>query len=180
MDHFEMVEKLREKAQVSYEEAKSALESCDWDMLDAMVLLEKQGKVSTPESGAYSTRKSHAGESSGHRSEGLGSKLAGILRALLRTGNTNALVVSKNGKEQFALPVTVCVLMLIFMFWITVPLLLIGLFCGYHYSFRGPELGREEVNRAMDKASDMAENIKREVNREIKNDHHDENKNDGE
>ena len=40
MEHFEMVEKLRQKANVSYEEAKDALEKCDWDMLDALVLLD--------------------------------------------------------------------------------------------------------------------------------------------
>ena len=40
MDHYEMVENLRTKANVTYEEAKAALEASDWDMLDALVLLE--------------------------------------------------------------------------------------------------------------------------------------------
>lgn len=40
MDNFEKVEKLREKANVSYEEAKQALENCNWDILDAMIYLE--------------------------------------------------------------------------------------------------------------------------------------------
>ena len=37
MEQLEKVEKLRERADVSYEEAKEALEDCDWDLLDAMV-----------------------------------------------------------------------------------------------------------------------------------------------
>ena len=37
MEQLEKVEKLRERADVSYEEAKEALEACDWDLLDAMV-----------------------------------------------------------------------------------------------------------------------------------------------
>ena len=45
MDHYEMVENLRTKANVTYEEAKAALEASDWDMLDALVLLESEGKV---------------------------------------------------------------------------------------------------------------------------------------
>ena len=45
MDNLEKVERLREKADVSYEEAKKALDECDGDLLDAMVYLEKQGKV---------------------------------------------------------------------------------------------------------------------------------------
>ena len=40
MDELEKVERLRKKADVSYEEAKQALEECGWDLLDAMVLLE--------------------------------------------------------------------------------------------------------------------------------------------
>ena len=43
MDHLEMVEKLAQKAGVSYEDAKMALEACNWDMLDALVYLEKLG-----------------------------------------------------------------------------------------------------------------------------------------
>ena len=57
MDHFEMVEKLRAKANVSYEEAKAALEASDWDMLDALVLLENEGKVKdAPEAKEYTTQ----------------------------------------------------------------------------------------------------------------------------
>ena len=49
MEQLEKVEKLRERADVSYEEAKEALEACDWDLLDAMVWLEKRGKVKGPD-----------------------------------------------------------------------------------------------------------------------------------
>ena len=45
MDNFEKVEKLVQKANVSYEDAKQALEEANGDMLDAMIALEKQGKV---------------------------------------------------------------------------------------------------------------------------------------
>ena len=45
MNEYEKVEKLREKANVSYEEAKAALEKCNWDLLDAIVLLEREGKI---------------------------------------------------------------------------------------------------------------------------------------
>ena len=56
MDHLEMVEKLREKANVSYEEATQALEACDWDLLDALLMLESKGRLQEMESEAYSTR----------------------------------------------------------------------------------------------------------------------------
>ena len=47
MERIEMVEKLMSKANVGYEEAQQALESTNWDLLDAMVYLERQGKVKT-------------------------------------------------------------------------------------------------------------------------------------
>ena len=49
MDQLEKVDKLRERANVSYEEAKEALEASNWDLLDAMVYLEKHGKAEPPE-----------------------------------------------------------------------------------------------------------------------------------
>ena len=56
MDRLEKAERLREHANVSYEEAKAALDQTDGDLLEAMVLLEKQGKTKQPEQETYSTR----------------------------------------------------------------------------------------------------------------------------
>ena len=46
------------------------------------------------------------------------------------------------------MPVTAFVAALVFAFWITFPLLIIGLFCGCSYSFRGPELEKDDINKA--------------------------------
>lgn len=52
----ELVEKLQQRADVTYEEAKSALEKCDGDILEALISLEQEGKTSKPGGGgAYST-----------------------------------------------------------------------------------------------------------------------------
>ena len=42
MTHYEMAEKLSEKMGVSLEKATAALEACDWEMLDAALMLEKE------------------------------------------------------------------------------------------------------------------------------------------
>ena len=54
MTHYEMAEKLAEKMNVSLEEAKTALETCDWEMLDAALMLEKEHGAANER--AYSTR----------------------------------------------------------------------------------------------------------------------------
>ena len=48
MDEFEKVEKLRQRVDVTYEEAKEALKQADGDLLDAMIILEKEGKAAAP------------------------------------------------------------------------------------------------------------------------------------
>ena len=50
--------------------------------------------------------------------------------------------------------------------WMCLIALVIGLFAGIHYSFRGPDLGRESINSAMNKASDFAENIGKDKNKD--------------
>ena len=46
MDNYQKVEQLVNKAGCSYEDAKTALEGCEWDMLDAVISLERDGKIS--------------------------------------------------------------------------------------------------------------------------------------
>ncbi len=57
----------------------------------------------------------------------------------------------------------VLVVLLIFTFWITVPLIILGLFFGYRYRFTGPDLGKENVNRTLDSVAEAAESLKKEV-----------------
>ena len=56
---------------------------------------------------------------------------------------------------------TLLVLLIIFVFWVVFPLLIIGLFFGFKYRSRGPDLEREDINRAMDSMAGVAENIKK-------------------
>ena len=45
MDKIAMVEDIRRRANLNYEQAKALLEKADWDLLDALVILEKEGKI---------------------------------------------------------------------------------------------------------------------------------------
>ena len=46
MENFDKLQQLVAKTGVGYEDAKAALESNNWDMIDAIIWLEQQGKVS--------------------------------------------------------------------------------------------------------------------------------------
>ena len=71
--------------------------------------------------------------------------------------------VIKDGEVKTTISITILVLMMFLFFWVTVPLLVIGLFCGCRYIFTGPDFGKDAVNNAMDAAANTAESIKRSV-----------------
>ncbi|MDL2300526.1 DUF4342 domain-containing protein [Clostridiaceae bacterium OttesenSCG-928-D20] len=170
MTNIEKVDKLRERAEVSYAEAREALEKSDWDMLDAMVLLEKDGKVKAETSVfvASATNEEHKNENPyKERGDRVGfgkifQEIINWLKKMLKIGNANDFVVEKGDEVMLNIPVTVLVIACIFMFWIIFPLMLVGLFFGYKYSFKGEQLGKESVNNVMGKANDVAESIKKE------------------
>ena len=164
MTNYEMTEKLSEKMGVTMEEAKTALEACEWDMLDAALLLEKEhGSGQAP----YTTRPEGAAD--GARTEHDGGKLlpriGRLLKKLLEMGSRNRFEVRRKGEDAPVLdmPVLVMAALLLFAFWVCIPLLIIGLFAGFHYSFSGAELGRETINSAMDKASEAADRVMEEI-----------------
>jgi len=180
MDRIELVEKLREKAGVSYEDAKAALEKSDWDLLDAVVLLEKEGKITEV---AYSTKKeeskkeSHSGgarpEYEKPRNDGF-ERFWAFVGRIIHKGNTNHLRVMHNGEQKLSLPITAFVLLLLFLPFITIPLLIIGLFCRFTYSVTGPDLGKTVVNSVIDKCAKAAEAVKEEFKDDKKDDKTDE------
>ena len=114
MDHYEMVENLRAKAKVTYEEAKAALEASDWDMLDALVRLEGEGKVnqSVPE---FTTKEKEETRRSAGSSEVKGSlsRLCAWIRKMFTLGNKNQFVISRKGSELVAMPITVMALLMV-------------------------------------------------------------------
>ena len=185
----EQVEKLCEKANISYDEARKVLEKTEGDLLEAVVLLEKEGKIEAPRgNGYYDSRETDPGvngrngDSSGNfsnqntsvtqvsQNQGgrqqestFGDSLNSFFRwfgKILHIGNTNSFEVRKDGKKVMVFPVTVFVLLLFFAFWITIPLMIIGLFFGLRYVFSGPEVRITDVNKAMNTAADAAEDFK--------------------
>lgn len=183
MEKFEMVEKLSAKAGVTYEEAKEALENNNWNMLDAIVQLEKEGKTQGPINTSYSTSDTCTDNSSGNINKQWQSSSDGSYSSAqsddkdgftkffewcskwLKKGNSNYMYIEKNDKEPNKLPITALVLLLLFAFWIVVPLMVVGLFLGYKYSFGGSDLDKHNkgVNDFMEQVSSTADNIKQDI-----------------
>lgn len=86
-----------------------------------------------------------------------------VIRQVVAFGNRNRFMVRRGDAAMMQLPVTVLALLLLCAFWVCVPLLVIGLFAGCRYSFDGKELGRRDINGALDKAAGVAEQVKKAV-----------------
>lgn len=178
MEHMEMVEKLREKANITIEEAKAVLEKNNWDMLDAMIELERQGKIEdgvkastedqraafyetvspTVTGQAFEEEKTGASGEKKNRK-----KVRRTLKKIFRMSIDNSFVVKKNEEVLVRVPVLVPILCVVASFWITAIVLFIGLIFGLKYSFEGKELGKDTINETMEKASDFAQNIVDEI-----------------
>ncbi len=175
----EQVEKLCERANVTYDEAKAMLEETNGDLLEAVIKLEKEGRIKAPKGNGYfnSGDSQSAGDTGPdtkkpevqtvvNEGTSFGDSLNSFFRwcgKVLHVGNTNSFKVKKDGKNVMMIPVTVLVILLLFAFWITIPVLIIGLFFGYRYKFSGPEVKKTPVNRAMNTAAEAAEDIKKRV-----------------
>ena len=183
MDHLELVEKLREKANVSYEEAREALEASDWDLLDALLMLESEGRLHEMEKAAYSTRQEDSARRVEKKATGKGvfASLMHGLAGLIKKGNAVSVQIKKKNELRLALPLTVVIIALVFMFWWMLIAAVIAMICGYRFSIQGLSID-ESVNSAMNKAGEFVDNVvkpaevKIEVNRkEAENDTENEN-----
>ncbi len=179
MDNFEKVEKIREKTGVSYEEAKAALEANNYDLLDAVIYLEKQGKTNSS-SANYSTgwdnhtsllvtetpkedekRKNDASDSI--------SAFFSWVGGLIKKAWENKFVIEKDGKEVGQMPVLVLIILMFSFFWVIVPLMIVGLFFNFRYSFKGGSKIEVDLNAFCDKATNTANEIKNDFKNNVNN-----------
>lgn len=183
----EMAERLREKTGVSYAKAKEALEYSQGNLLDAMIYLEEQGEIPRPQGGFYTTRQEEPRPEESSQpplparsrpgAEGKKRRLKGMLRRVRGWLIDNELEVWRRDRPVTAVPVLILIL-LVCAAWITIPVLVVGLFFGFRYRFSGPDLDREELNRVMETVAGSAEDMGRQVMDELRAQHRKDRKDD--
>lgn len=172
----EQVERLREKADVSYAKAKEALLYSGGNLLDALIYLEERGEIPRPEGAYYSTRgqtppmPEEPEEPEPQPAEGKEKKdrRSGLLQRLRYVLLDNELEIWRKDRPITALPVLILILLLIAAYYIVIPLLILSLFFGFRYRFSGPDLEREEINNVMGSVADTAADLGRQVMEELR------------
>ena len=174
----EQVERLREKANVSYATAKEALEYSGGNLLDALIYLEERGMIPRPEGVYYSSRTETSPVRSAQEplvidaeKEPLKRPKRSLLRRLRYLLLDNELEIWHKKRPITSLPVLILILLLIAAFWFTVGLLALGLFFGFRYRFSGPDLERESINEVMNSVAGTAAELSRRVMDELRGQH---------
>ncbi len=173
MERYEMAELLSKKAGVSLEEARAALEENNWDMLDAMVALERANKTAgeavhadTADSGGEAGVKPVKNVSA-HKDPGFFSNGFAVLweyvKKFFRITLDNDFVVERRGKRLLGMPVLVLLVLLVLSAGLVLVALIVGLFCDCRYRLEGRQLGKDGINDAMGKMSDLAGDIKQSI-----------------
>lgn len=175
MDKLEKVELVRAKAGVSYQDAKEALEACEYDVLDAIIWLENAGKADA-QTASYETtsNSSYTQAASPEMREAqeeyqrtskktkFGEVFSGFCeesRKIIRAGIDMTFIAERNGHAVVSVPLIIVVAGILF--WgASIWLLIVGLFFGFRYRIEGASPLTIDVNEAMDKAADAAESIK--------------------
>ena len=162
----EQVERLREKAAVSYGQAKAALEYSGGNLLDALIYLEERGVIPRPEDAYYSTTVEPAAGKKRRRS-----RLRRLMRRLRSILLDNELEIWRREQPITAIPMLLLTVILIFFFWIALPLMLLGLFFGFRYQVTGPDLEDDALNGVMGSVADTAADVGRQVMDELRSQH---------
>lgn len=137
MEQLEMVEKLHVKAGVTYDEARDALVRAEWDMLEAVRILEQEGRIA-PLSSSMTTFEENtkyeevrATADPGRKSSGkFWDKVCEVFAMLC----TREFQVARRGEVIVRLPLIVAIVIFFGMFKVTVAALFVGLFCDCKYS----------------------------------------------
>ncbi|EIW6613985.1 ubiquitin [Clostridium perfringens] len=174
MEKLKLVDKLKNKANISYEEAKDALEKSNWDMLEAMLYLEAHGKVKKPSISIFYTNESK--ESYNDNGEEVNLKkdtnennfenknsFEGVFEAICKaidTCNNIFIAIIRNSRVILKIPFTVLIVLLFFAFWIVIPLMIIGLFFNMEFLVSSKKIDVDKINKVFKETSKVVKDVK--------------------
>jgi len=145
--NLEQIDELRKRTNVSYQDAKKALEECNGDILEALIYLEKAKKVKPEEKDA---------------TDHLNNFMQAI-KKIIKRGNETKFIIKKRDTIILSLPVTIVVIVTVIAPYITVFALILALLTGHRIRFQGKNGEDMKVNETIDKVSDTVVNIKKKL-----------------
>lgn len=140
----EQIDELRRRANVSYNDAKEALEASNGNILDALVYLENHKDVNTKEKESVTFTE--------------------VVKKIIKKGNETDFMIKKENQNVLKVPVTVATGVAILAPHVAAIGVGISLVTGHKIRFKGQNGEDMKVNKAMDKVSNAVDNIKSSFN----------------
>ncbi len=183
---WEQVEKVRQYAGVTYEEAQAALMQTGGEALDAVLLLERQGKARPASGGSWSTRYGAplpeeppqactgvpAVRPKAKHRKYTSQEVGSVLKNFFRNCTKISVDIWRGDDLLVGVPLVVCVLLFIVAYQIMIPLTIVGLILRCRYHISGWEGGTDDINRTMDRVTEkvagLADQVKAECSKEWK------------
>lgn len=172
MESHKLIEKLKNEANISYEEAKIALEKSEWDILDAFLYLEEIDKIPKTSVNIYYTNEEkdnknsrelfiNKNQNNTYNNEKKENKFEGLfvrVCKIIDTCNNIFFEIKKENRTFLRIPITVVILLLLFVFWLAIPLFILGLFLNIEFSISG---NGPEINKINHVLKVMSSNMKK-------------------
>lgn len=142
----EKIELLRERADVTYEEARDALEKCNGSLVEAIIYLEKNGKIKPAPHETQTT-----------------SGFWATLNKYIKIGNETRLVVSKEGRVVTDLSLIIVLLLTIILPPLVLVLFLLAIFSGHNIRLEKPGTVDMAINKTFDDLTNAATKVTEQV-----------------
>ena len=148
--NLEQIDELRKRANVSYEDAKNALEKNEGNLIESLIYLEKQNKIKPDEKPCTD------------------STFFKKIKILIKKGNETKLVIKKNDSVVLNVCITLAVILAI----VAAPLVIVGLVLAIitNHKIRIVKKNNEDsqVNKIFDKVSVVVNKVTTKINEELK------------
>lgn len=175
MTNTDMIDKIVQKSGITREQAEDALNKNNWDLLDAMIYVERnyqttdQSATSSSQYSTYTKKEQNFQPTNDPYAQNEGKdKITELLEKLCNCLVNDRLVISRNGKDILPLPIIIFVLLLISSFSAILVIMIISMFFDVKYYCRGQLLGNDDVNGVFDQLFNFVQKLKREIKNLIK------------
>lgn len=138
----DQIDILRERANVSYQDAKDALEKCNYDIVEALIYLEKENKVKSKTGGECKN------------------KFISRIKSIIQKGNMTSIVIKKDDNVILSLPLTIFVILAIVATPVVAAALILAIFTNHKIRFEKKTGENIDVNGVINNVTCTVNNVK--------------------
>ena len=154
-EKLEKIDELRRRANVSYQLAKEALEKNDYDVLEALIDLEKEGKVNHAIPAAQPVEKTE--KKTKPSEDGIS---ASIKRLFHKSMQSSFILKDKNREQVLKLPLLIALILVIITMPVSLVLLILAIVFKYKLLIRHDDGTVTNFNEVIDDLNEEYESVK--------------------